>query len=75
MELRHPLDSWLASATVKRGEFARSIGCSPSHLTLVSQGKRGASLELALNIQRETNGVVTVEQMLEARRNAKAEAS
>lgn len=75
MEAQHPLDTWLESADVKRSDFAKNIGCSPSHLTLVSQGKRGVSLELALSIQRETDGAVTVEQLLEARRPQEAGAS
>lgn len=68
----HPLKTWLSNAPLKRGEFARCVGCSPAHLTLVTQGKRGVSLELALNIQRETNGEVTVEQLLEAKQAAEA---
>jgi DNA-binding transcriptional regulator YdaS (Cro superfamily) len=77
MHASHPLESWLANAPVKRGEFAKSVGCSPSHLTLVTQGKRGVSLELALSIERETGGAVTTKQLLEARRahEEQAEAS
>ncbi len=68
----HPLEAWLRDAPLNRTEFAKNIGCSPSHLTLVSQGKRGVSLELALSIERETHGSVTVEQLLEAKQSAES---
>lgn len=53
-----------------RTAFAESVSCSLPHLTLVAQGKRGVSLELALNIERKTNGAVTAEQLLRARQAA-----
>lgn len=68
MEAQHPLESWLEKTNVTRTDFAKSIGCSLPHLSLLSQGKRGASLEIALNIERETKGAVTAQQLLDARR-------
>ena len=76
MEAQHPLETWLDKSPVSRTDFAKSVGCSLPHLSLLSQGKRGVSLELALNIQRETDGAVTVEQLLQARKSeVSAEAS
>jgi DNA-binding transcriptional regulator YdaS (Cro superfamily) len=64
-EQQHPLEIWLNNSGAVRAEFARRVGCSPSHLTLVAQGKRGISLNLALNIERETHRAVTAEQLRE----------
>lgn len=71
MKKKHPLEVWLSEAPITRTKFAESIACSPPHLSLISQGKRGVSLELALNIERETNGAVTAEQLLKARQDAR----
>lgn len=60
----HPLARWIDSAGVKRTDFARKIGCSPGHLTMVTTRRRGVSLELATNIERATKGKVTTEQLL-----------
>lgn len=68
---RHPLDIWLHESPLTRTKFAESVSCSLPHLTLIAQGKRGVSLELALNIERETNGAVTAEQLLKARQGAR----
>jgi len=34
--------------------FARVVGCSESHLSLILKGERGLSLGLAVRIERET---------------------
>lgn len=70
MNRKHPLKAWLEKAPINRTKFAESVDCSLPHLTLVSQGKRGVSLSLALNIERETAGAVTAEQLLKARQDA-----
>lgn len=70
MNRKHPLKAWLEKAPINRTKFAESVDCSLPHLTLVSQGKRGVSLGLALNIERETAGAVTAEQLLKARQDA-----
>lgn len=64
---QHPLEEWLNKTKRKRSDFARSIGCSEPHLSLVARGLRGVSLELAHNIERETNRAVTTEKLREAR--------
>ena len=68
--MQHPLGKWLGKNRVKQADFARSIGCSEPHLSLVAQGKRGVSLELALSIERETHRGVTVEQLLDSKLEA-----
>ena len=66
----HPLAVWLESAGIARYRFADRIGVSPSHVTLLSQGKRGASLRVALKIERETGGAVQAKQLLIPRKEA-----
>ena len=65
-----PLEKWLKKSKKTRVAHARNVGCSPSHLTLVAQGKRGSSLELAFEIERETHGAVKAAQILKARQAA-----
>ena len=72
MQARRPLEIWLSKSKKRRVEHARNIGCSPSHLTLVAQGLRGASLDLALKIVRETRGAVKVSQLLKDKNEARA---
>lgn len=54
----HPLATWIDEQQPKitRGEFANRIGTSAPHLSLFLKGKRGLSLEVAVNIERVTNG-------------------
>lgn len=37
-----------------RADFAKVVGCSEPHLSLILGGKRGLSLELAARIETET---------------------
>jgi DNA-binding transcriptional regulator YdaS (Cro superfamily) len=48
---------------MSRSAFADLIGISESHLSLVLQRKRGMSLDIAVRIERETEGAVTAAQM------------
>lgn len=52
------LEDWFARSGVKRSFFARKVGCSPAHVTLLCQGKNLPSLRLAWAIREETNGAV-----------------
>jgi DNA-binding transcriptional regulator YdaS (Cro superfamily) len=64
----HPLWKWLENSGVKHVDFAKSVGCSEPHLSLVARGKRGVSLELAHKIESETDHAVTTEQLMAATR-------
>lgn len=44
-----------------REAFAERCGASLTHLRFVAWGAKRASCELAINIERETNGIVPVE--------------
>lgn len=55
----HALGEWLIQQKTQRSAFAKRIGISPSHLTLVLQEKRGVSLEVAKRIKDETKGEFT----------------
>lgn len=53
------LREWLNKSGVSDAEFARKLGISASHLSLIVSGRRSASLALALQIESETDGAVT----------------
>lgn len=58
METPHPLATWI-DAKMKRAEFARIVGVSPSHLTLVLQDRRGLAMDVAFRIEKATEGEIT----------------
>lgn len=53
------LQQYLKDNRISPAEFARRLSISRSHLHEVLKGRKGASLELALRIQEETDGEVT----------------
>lgn len=55
MNGRQLLQSYI-SANTSQAQFARDIGCSDSHLSLILSGGRGPSLKLAQRIE-ELSGV------------------
>ena len=58
----HPLQAWLdrRKSDVRPAQFARRVGISHAHLTLICKRKRGASAAVAYAIEQETGGEVTV---------------
>jgi DNA-binding transcriptional regulator YdaS (Cro superfamily) len=46
-----------------QARFAREVGCSESHLSLVLKGARGVSFGLAKRISNATGGAVPVEKL------------
>ena len=44
-----------------QAQFAKDVGCSESHLSLVLKGERGVSLGLAKRISEATAGAIPVE--------------
>lgn len=63
MDDTHPLANWIDAAKMKRAEFARVVGISPSHLTLILKGRRGVSLDLAFRIEAQTKHGVSAAQI------------
>lgn len=55
MESLRKLAAWIDERG-SRAEFAKSVGISEPHLSLVLDGKRGLSLKAAAAIERETKG-------------------
>lgn len=53
------LNEYLTLGGITRATFARALGTSKGYLSDIINGKRRASLEIALKIQRETKGAVT----------------
>lgn len=46
-----------------QADFARRVGISPGYFKHILKGRRKASDTLAINIERETGGVVRCEEM------------
>lgn len=59
------LAAWI-DANTTRGQFAKDVGCSESHLSNVLSGKKRASIELAEAIVRRTGGAMTANDLLSA---------
>jgi transcriptional regulator with XRE-family HTH domain len=60
MELRR----YLKIKKINMTEFGKLVGCNQSHISLICQNKRRPSPELAQNIEKATNGEVTVLELL-----------
>ena len=63
-ELFVRLDEYLFRIKVNKTEFAKQIGISRTHLTLISSGKRKPSPTLAKKIIEATKGLVTLSELL-----------
>lgn len=59
----HTLAEWI-DARMSRAEFARKIGMSASHLSLVISGERGLSLRQAVAIEQATERAVSTADLL-----------
>jgi hypothetical protein len=60
------LAAWI-DARMSRAAFARSIGMSASHLSLVIRGERGLSLRQAVAIESATEGAISTAALLRQR--------
>lgn len=58
------LISFLKNSEIKMIDFAKTVGCNQSHISLLCQKKRRPSPELALEIEKATGGKVTVLELL-----------
>jgi DNA-binding transcriptional regulator YdaS (Cro superfamily) len=58
------LKNYLKKNGIKTIELAKVIGCQQSHVSLIANGKRKPSPELALAIEQATNGQVTRMELL-----------
>lgn len=73
----HPLAPWIKER-MPDAQFAKAAGISKSHLSLILQGKRGLSLDLAVRIEEITEGEFTAARLLKEQRtmmDAAAEAA
>lgn len=57
---RELLEGYISRNTTQ-AQFARDVGCSESHLSLLLDGKRGVSFRLARRISEATKGEVPLE--------------
>ncbi len=53
---------YIASAPGNGKRLATALGISPSYLSQLASGHRAVTAEMALRIERATNGVVSVEE-------------
>ena len=58
------LQNWLEEKRLSKTEFAKRIGITRHALYLYLKGKRQPRLDIALRIERVTNGEVTVEDLI-----------
>ncbi len=58
------LTEWLKKEKVTKGEFAKRIGIARNTLYLYERGIRQPPLDIALRIERATNGEVRVEDLI-----------
>lgn len=68
---RKPLADYIEEHTTP-AQFARDCRCSHSHLLLILQGKRNASLGMARRILENADGVIPLEVLLEGARSEAA---
>lgn len=54
------LAAFIARNSASQAQFARDVGCSEPHLSLILAGKRGLSVKLAKRISVATNGELPV---------------
>jgi len=54
----HILKQYLKRERINQKDFAARLNISERHLSFILNGKSGVSLELALEIERETSGNV-----------------
>ena len=57
------LNQYLSSNRGEAGRLAKAIGCTPVFLRNAANGHRNVSDTVALAIERETNGAVTVAEL------------
>lgn len=57
------LAEYLAEETLKPAEFARRINVQPSTISRLLDGRRGASLNLAIKIRDATGGCVSLDEI------------
>lgn len=58
------LKDYLKQEKIKTDDFAVLVGCSQPHISLICSNERRPSADLALKIEQETKGKVTVIELL-----------
>jgi transcriptional regulator with XRE-family HTH domain len=66
METKHPLRVWRKSLDrpLTQTELAEQLGIGPSQISQIEAGQRGASLEVALKIQKLAGDAVPLDSLL-----------
>lgn len=58
------LRDWLIERGIKQSTFAKRIDVTRSHFSCIVCGTRAASRKVAMKIERETNGDITIAQVI-----------
>lgn len=58
------IKDYIKKHSIPQNAFAKSVGCSPAHISFILQGRRRPSPGLALRIERATKKAVTRMEML-----------
>jgi plasmid maintenance system antidote protein VapI len=66
--MNHPLSDWIESH-MSRAAFADLVKVKKSHLSLILQGKRGMSLDVAARIEAATSGEFTASRLLKEQKS------
>ncbi len=63
MDVRQALNRWI-DENATQSAFAKTVGISNSHLSLLLRGKRGASYETAKKIENATDGDINADNLM-----------
>lgn len=58
------LDEYLFYSKISKKEFAKMVGVSYPHFTMIASGKLDCTMKMAKKIEEVTNGKVSVKEML-----------
>ena len=64
MDVFQELAAFIARNAASQAQFARDVGCSEPHLSLILAGKRGLSVPLAKRISIRTQGEIPVQALV-----------
>jgi DNA-binding transcriptional regulator YdaS (Cro superfamily) len=64
------LSTYLAATGTKQVDLAARLGIKPAHMSLIVNGDRRPSLDIAVGIERETGGQVPASSWVSSEREA-----
>jgi len=64
MKPHHPIENYLYQMRKTKTKFAQEVGISLNYLVLICQGKRYPSRKVAKDIERVTDKLIKIEQIM-----------